>query len=282
VPPYIPYALRSHSTEIWGRGTVDAKACVAAQTIASLSLLESLPSASLSLLFVVGEEVGGDGMRYFSRHKPTNYSAVVFGEPTEGKLASGHKGSLAFKLSVKGKAAHSGYPWLGVSANTVMVEALGRLLELEKDLPSSEKYGRTTLNVGRVDGGVAANVVAQKAEALIGIRIAAGTADAIGDMILASLSSLKNGTEQGGGSFDIEFTARGYAPVDIDADVPGFESVTVNYGTDIPKLIGEHKRYLYGPGSILVAHSDHEHLTVPELQQAVKDYRRLILSALKA
>jgi len=56
----------------------------------------------------------------------------------------------------------------------------------------------------------------------------------------------------------------------------------VNYGTDIPNLHGDHKRYLYGPGSILVAHSDHEHLKVSELQQAVKDYRRLILAALKS
>lgn len=47
-----------------------------------------------------------------------------------------------------------------------------------------------------------------------------------------------------------------------------------------PNLEGKHKRYLYGAGSILVAHSDHEHLTVAELEHAVKDYKKIILSTL--
>ena len=285
VPPYWPYELKDHSTEIWGRGTVDAKACVAAQTVAVLDLLKSsshkIKQGALALLFVVGEEVGGDGMRYFSAHKPTNYSAVIFGEPTEGKLASGHKGFLTFKLHVRGKAAHSGYPWLGVSANSVMVEALSKLLDLENSLPSSEKLGPSTLNIGLINGGVAANVVAEDAEARIAIRIAAGTPDDIKSMITDALASTRRKVEYKGGHLDIEFIGRAYGPIDIDADVKGFESITVNYGTDIPNLDGDHKRYLYGPGSILVAHSDHEHLKVSELEQAVKDYQKLILAALE-
>jgi acetylornithine deacetylase len=61
----------------------------------------------------------------------------------------------------------------------------------------------------------------------------------------------------------------------------GFEKIVVNYGTDIPNLKGDHKRYLYGPGNILVAHSDHEHLTVSDLEEAVEGYKKLILAALK-
>lgn len=57
--------------------------------------------------------------------------------------------------------------------------------------------------------------------------------------------------------------------------------MTVNYGTDIPNLLGDHKRYLYGPGSILVAHSDHEHLTVGNLTEAVEGYKRIVRHALK-
>ena len=57
--------------------------------------------------------------------------------------------------------------------------------------------------------------------------------------------------------------------------------MTVNYGTDIPNLLGNHKRYLYGPGSILVAHSDHEHLTFEDLEEAVKGYKRLVLGTLE-
>ena len=67
----------------------------------------------------------------------------------------------------------------------------------------------------------------------------------------------------------------------VDSDVEGFETISVNYGTDIPNLKGKHKRYLYGPGSILDAHSDHEHLKASELLAAVEGYKRLVRSVLK-
>lgn len=55
----------------------------------------------------------------------------------------------------------------------------------------------------------------------------------------------------------------------------------VNYGTDIPNLKGDHKKYLYGPGNILMAHSDHEHLKISDLEEAVEGYKALIEHALK-
>lgn len=61
----------------------------------------------------------------------------------------------------------------------------------------------------------------------------------------------------------------------------GFDVAVMNYGTDIPNLDGNHKRYLYGPGTILVAHSDHEHLTVQDLEKAVEGYKILIRETLK-
>lgn len=62
---------------------------------------------------------------------------------------------------------------------------------------------------------------------------------------------------------------------------PGFDKIVLNYGTDIPSLEGDHKRYLYGAGSILVAHSDHEHLTISDLETAVLGYKKLIEHSLK-
>jgi acetylornithine deacetylase len=56
--------------------------------------------------------------------------------------------------------------------------------------------------------------------------------------------------------------------------------VIVSYGTDIPSLKGSHKRYLYGPGSILLAHSAEEHLSVADLSVAVDGYQELITQVL--
>lgn len=282
VPPFWPYYYNKTTGVIGGRGSVDAKGSVAAQIIAVLALREHLRD-DLSMLFVVGEETGGDGMRAFSswsKRPQPNYEVVVFGEPTEGKLVCGHKGILSFTLRVKGKAAHSGYPWLGVSANDVLTEALGKLLELrEKGLPWSEKYGNTTMNFGKIEGGVAANVVAETASAKIAVRLAAGTPKLVRGLITNALSDVKLRAGELGGNLEIEWVSEGYPPVNIDCDIENFDTMTVNYGTDVPLLAGDHRRYLYGPGSIFVAHSDHEALKKKELEQAVLDYRRIILEA---
>jgi acetylornithine deacetylase len=281
VPPFIPYSLKKSDTEIWGRGSVDAKACVAAQTIAALTVINATLASkppSLSLLFVVGEETAGTGMLYFSDHAPTNYTSVLFGEPTEGRLVSGHKGMLSFKLNVTGKAAHSGYPWLGLSATSVLVEALSTLNKLEPSLPRSDSLGATTVNIGRIDGGVAANVVAEHAAADVSVRIAAGSPARIKSLIRDALKPLKECTEDAGGSLEITYSNRAYGPVHMDTNIPGFEkdAMSVNYGTDVPNLSGTHKRYLWGPGSIFVAHGPREHLLVNELADAVGVYEKMI------
>jgi acetylornithine deacetylase len=277
VPPYWPYYYNQTSGIIGGRGSVDAKGSVAAQIVAVEGLKEQMQD-DISLLFVVGEETSGIGMRAFSdwEKRPT-YDIVIFGEPTEAKLVCGHKGIVSLTVKVTGKAAHSGYPWLGVSANDVLVEALGEILKLRENLPWSEKYGNTTINIGHFEGGVAGNVVAETASADLAVRIAAEGPEKIKELVTKSLKSVKARVEKEGGELEIIWTSKGYAPVNIDCDVKGFEKLTVNYGTDVPHLQGDHKRYLYGPGSIFVAHSDHEALKVKELEQAVLDYRRLIV-----
>ncbi|RAK82435.1 M20 family metallopeptidase [Aspergillus fijiensis CBS 313.89] len=298
VPPFLPYTLHDHdpgnrsSLTLAGRGTVDAKASIAAQIFAVLETLKEQPGASLGLLFVVDEEVGGLGMRVFSESPlnptdPSPFHTVIFGEPTELALVSGHKGMLEFPLVATGQAAHSGYPWLGRSAVSALLPALSRLDVLgeipaeEGGLPASPKYGRTTVNIGRVDAGVAANVVPAKARAEVAIRLAEGTPDDARKVVAQAVKDATNGDESV--YCDFEVYSGGYPPQDLDTDVPGFEVMTVNYGTDVPNLkVSEKvKRYLYGPGSIHVAHGDDEAITVGQLEEAVRGYKRLIDAAVQ-
>ncbi|GAB7357436.1 hypothetical protein MBLNU459_g8361t1 [Dothideomycetes sp. NU459] len=289
VPPFYPYKIYSNDSEtvISGRGSVDAKASVAAQIIATNKLIseERISPDDVTLLYVVGEEVHGDGMRAANALN-LSPKTIIFGEPTEGKLASGHKGMLGFYVRAYGKAAHSGYPWLGRSANEVLVKALLALMELGQSLPASEKYGYTTINLGKIEGGVAANVVAETAYAQVAVRIAAGTPEEIKQRIVKAVKDATEEFKQHKDDDDVvelEWASAGYPPVDIDHDVDGFDVFTVNYGTDIPNLdpVKGQKRYLYGPGSILVAHSDHEAITISDLEAAVDGYQKLILHSLR-
>jgi acetylornithine deacetylase len=142
VPPFWPYERRGD--EIVGRGSNDAKGSVASQIIAVESLLETseIKEGDVALLYVVGEEQGGQGMRA-ANDLGLSWETVIFGEPTELKLASGHKGGLGFTIKAKGKAGHSGYPELGKNAISSLVRALAVFDDLE--LPWSERYGNTTI-----------------------------------------------------------------------------------------------------------------------------------------
>lgn len=210
VPPFWPYERRGD--EIWGRGTVDAKGSVAAQIIAVQELLDKkqVNDGDVALLFVVGEETGGPGMGNVN-DLGLSWESVVFGEPTELKLARGHKGGLGFTIKANGKAGHSGYPETGSNAIDSLVRGLASLQKIE--LPGSKEFGNTTLNVGRIEGGVAGNVIPASAYATGGVRVAGGTPEGIKDLILQAV-------EESDPSLVVEFSY-GIGPVPTDYDVDG-------------------------------------------------------------
>ncbi|KAJ5385269.1 Peptidase M20 [Penicillium concentricum] len=300
VPPFIPYSVHqpTNSTTVdpedlilSGRGSVDAKGSVAAQIFATLETLDSNPEAKLGLLFVVGEEIGGDGMKVFSNSTLNTkdvFKTIIFGEPTEAALVAGHKGMLGFKVLSHGNAAHSGYPWLGKSAVSAILPALSRVDVLgdipaeEGGLPASPKYGPTTLNIGVIRAGVATNVVPSEAWADVAVRLAAGTPAEAREIIQRAV---EEAVKDQPAEVVLDFVSHGesYPPQDLDVDVDGFNVTTVNYGTDVPNLaVGAGvKRYLYGPGSIFVAHGDNEALTIRQIKEAVDGYKKLIEAALK-
>ncbi|KAK7932236.1 acetylornithine deacetylase [Apiospora marii] len=175
VPPFLPYERRG--TEIWGRGTVDAKASVAAQIAAVESLRQSNEIAAegdVALLFVVGEEDGSGGM-LAANDLGLTWEAAIFGEPTELKLGRGHKGGIGVHFTAQGKAGHSGYPEQGSNAIDKLIRGLVVLQSAE--LPGSEEFGNTTLNVGVIQGGVADNVIPAEASAAALVRLATDRVD---------------------------------------------------------------------------------------------------------
>jgi acetylornithine deacetylase len=62
----------------------------------------------------------------------------------------------------------------------------------------------------------------------------------------------------------------------------GFDTAVFAYTTDIPLLPNWGTPFLLGPGSIHVAHTDHEHIRVDELLEAVALYGRLATALLQA
>src|SRR3954470_8085685 len=127
VPPYIPPRLEGK--RLYGRGACDAKG-IAAAMLCAAERLAGAGEQRVDPLFVVGEEKGSDGARA-ANHLPATSKFLVNGEPTESKLASGAKGSQRVVVRTRGRAAHSAYAELGVSAIEPMLE----LLPTVKSLP---------------------------------------------------------------------------------------------------------------------------------------------------
>ena len=121
------------------------------------------------MLYVVGEERGGVGIKAANAFG-LSWEMVIFGEPTELKLASGHKGGLDFSVAAKGIAYHSGYTEQGRNAIDILGDGLSALKIV--GWPSNQEFGNTTINIGHIEGGVAANVIAPQALAALFIRVA--------------------------------------------------------------------------------------------------------------
>ena len=142
VPPFIAPSL--NGTRLYGRGACDAKGIAAAMMAAAQSLVE-LQEDRVDLLFVVGEEKSSDGARA-ANLLPATSRFLVNGEPTEGRLASGAKGSMAVTMRTHGRAAHSAYPELGDSAVNKLLDTLEAIRHIP--LPADELLGPSTLNIG--------------------------------------------------------------------------------------------------------------------------------------
>lgn len=224
VPPHIPYSITegkvTRKTAIAGRGSVDAKGSVAAQLIAVEDLLArgALAPEDIMVAYVVGEERYGDGMQAFSKRAKSSslaFKAAIFGEPTENKLACGHKGAMSCQVTATGKAGHSGYPWLGKSANEVLLKGLLKLLET--DLGSSERYGNTTVNIGVMQGGVAPNVIPAHASATLTCRVAIGPQETGHEAVRGKIKEVLASVDDEALSVDCP-AGGGVVPCDCDVD----------------------------------------------------------------
>jgi acetylornithine deacetylase len=261
VPPFLPPA--EDEEYLYGRGACDAKGIMAVLIQAVLDMDPS-PRAACGLLFLVGEETDSRGADR-SNTLDVKSDFIVVGEPTENKLGLGHKGYIIVRLSARGKKAHSGYPHLGESAVLKLIDALERLRGLE--IGHDPLLGDSTINIGRVEGGLAANVVPDSAWAEISIRNTLPSREAL-ERIRAAVSGL------------VEVEVLTASEPQRLYTLPGFETAVLSFGTDIPHLRAFGRPLLFGPGSILDAHTDRERMSKAQMREAVSLYQKLVAGLL--
>ena len=164
-----PFRLTERDGALYGRGTCDMKGFIAA-VLAVLPDLTATPlRRPLHIALTHDEEVGCLGARALVdvlRAEGLRPATAIIGEPTEMRLIDGHKGCCEYTTRFRGLEGHGSRPDLGVSATELAARYVAHLLELRAAMParapadSSFVPPWTTLNVGRIAGGVAHNVIA--------------------------------------------------------------------------------------------------------------------------
>ena len=256
VPPFIPSS--EDDIYLYGRGAGDAKGCLAAMTRCAAELKDE-GGAEVGLLFVVGEETDSIGAKK-ANELGLEPEFTVVGEPSENMLGFGHKGLMMVEIKASGRAAHSGYPHLGASAVEKLLDVLAQVRTLDFD--DDPRWSKTLVNIGRIEGGVAHNVIPESASATVSLRV--GTNWRRVEEKLTAFA---------GGGVDIKVLSA--AEPQVLFTLPGYEEVVLPYGTDIPYLAHFGKKLLLGPGSGETAHTLNDRVAKRELREAVRIYKKL-------
>ena len=164
-----PFKLTKKDDLLYGRGTCDMKGFIAT-TIAAAEILKNKKlNLPVHFSFTYDEEIGCFGARHLSeelkkyKFKP---SMVIIGEPTSMEIIEAHKGDCEYTTCFHGMEGHASNPEKGLSAiqyGSLFTNKLFELAdELKKRAPSDSPFDPpwSTIQAGKIDGGVAHNVIA--------------------------------------------------------------------------------------------------------------------------
>ena len=284
VPPYI--APEFGAGKVSGRGTCDAKGQIFAMWEACKAL-EAKGYEGFGLLLLVGEETGSYGAKAFREQHP-GAEWVVVGEPTDNCMASAAKGTKSFEVTFTGEAFHSGYPQFGISAVELFNDFVNALRSIR--FPQDETLGETTWNIGKLSSDNPQNILSDRLTCRVYFRTTFESDEMVCNVMknmAGADAKLRFGRPRVQDGSDV--VAKDVAPwqkaMSVEAfggDCPsrfevleGFESKPVAFGSDAPQLTNFSRKILCGPGSILVAHRDDEHILLKDIETAVANYIRI-------
>jgi succinyl-diaminopimelate desuccinylase len=283
-----PFGGEIMDGKIYGRGSSDMKGGVAAMVVAAIRAFEEgTPPEGVRLLFTAGEETGCQGAKHLvSTYKKLGRTkGIVVGEPTANIPVTGHKGGLYLNLTTNGRTAHSSMPHLGDNA---IYKAARAILKAENFDFGEEKdplLGYSTLNVGKMQGGINLNSVPDHAEFTIDARTTTKVnhnnllerlkkelGEEVTIEILVDLPAVFSNES------DL-FVQSVYAACGVKIGQAGFPK-SLPYLTDgavLQPAYGCISTVILGPGQPEMAHQTDEFCFTENIEKAVEIYSNIIL-----
>ncbi|MFQ5414373.1 MAG: acetylornithine deacetylase [Phycisphaerae bacterium] len=280
-----PFTLTDCGDAYVARGACDMKGFVAiavnaARTAAARGLVHPLV-----LILTCDEELGTLGAQHLAatwdRRFPLPKSALI-GEPTSLRVVRMHKGHMTVRITLSGRAAHSGYPSQGRSAVEPAARVIAALARLRGALegeggPHAALFPETpfpALCVARVRGGTAINIIPDRCVIDVGVRAMPGMASGplfarIEDAVHAVRDVGEVAVELVNDSPPLLTDETTPIHRTLCAIVAQTQSFGVSYASDAGPLQAlDIDCALCGPGTIEVAHKPNESLPKREFRAA--------------
>ncbi len=252
---------------LYGRGTADMKAgCVACLAAARRLLDRGRP---VSLLLTTDEETTMKASIQLASSRLVREAAgVVVAEPTGLKVIASEKGVLWYRATVRGRSAHGSMPQLGDSAIYRMARVLPHL---EPYSHPHDVLGEITVNAGRIEGGVAPNVVSDACAVDLDCRNPpSSTKTDVEGLLHRAFAAAGQDV-----SLELyhEVPAAAVPPdaphVRLLASLAGTEVVAVTYATEMAWYAAPNPRcVVFGPGETARIHVPDERVSLTETVRA--------------
>lgn len=164
-----PFVMTEREGRLYGRGACDMKGFLACCLAIAPRFAEARLARPLHLAFTYDEEVGCLGARVLMdeiARAGVRPALAIVGEPTLMRVIEGHKGCYEYTTEFTGMEGHGSQPGRGVNAVEHAARYITRLLDIGEQLkaraPAASRFDPpwTTLQIGRVTGGSARNIIA--------------------------------------------------------------------------------------------------------------------------
>ena len=286
-----PFELSKRDDRLYGRGTCDMKGFIAV----ALALVPSFCSAALKrpmhFAFTYDEEVGclgGQALVAELQRQALKPAIAIVGEPTDMRVIEGHKGCCEYAVSFTGLDGHGSMPDIGVNAVEYAALYVAELLKLKEELrsrvPSGSRFNPpwSTLQVGRIAGGIARNVIAGRCELDWELRpvtkqdgdyVKSTISRYVDEVLLPHMRSIH---PQADIRTEIIGDIVGLEPIPDSLAVALVAELTGSNGTDLVSFGTEAGLFqeigistvVCGPGSIEQAHKPDEYIELEQLRRA--------------
>ena len=281
-----PFRGETDGDRLYGRGSSDMKAGIAAMLIAARNLAKRLPGTpGVVLVLTAAEEGGCIGSQHLARTQLLGKAgAMIVGEPTSNYPFVGHKGSLKFYARFRGVSAHGSMPELGVNAVYKAARAVAKLEYFDFHTAEHPVMGAPTMNVGTFEGGQGVNMVPDEARIGVDIRTVAGMdhpallarlrhllGEDVELEVFSDMNAVWTEPEQ-------EWVQRVF---EISGRILGARPAakTATYNTDAGNLLKAYPgapTVVLGPGEPAQAHQTDEYCSQERIRQSVAIYEALI------